>query len=137
MFTLLREELFKASQGQFYDKNNHNSITLETMVNQSFWIRQWHFVLPSRNNGMDVLDKVCWFLICYVGLVLIWNSTWMSMCVQGTICLWMACTWDWLVLCKPSMNHFEENNGSIFLKFRKLLKRMLKIVLVCCKVGLP
>jgi hypothetical protein len=38
LHALLLEELSKAWQGQFYDKNNHNSIILETMVNQSFWI---------------------------------------------------------------------------------------------------
>ncbi len=75
LHALLLEELSKAWQGQFYDKNNHNSIILETMVNLSFWIGHWHFGLPSGNNDMNVLDKslLVFNLLCGLGANLKFN----------------------------------------------------------------
>lgn len=75
LHALLLEELFKAWQRQFYDKNNYNSIILEIMVNQSFWIKHWHFGLPSMNKGMNVHDKssLVFYLLCGLGVDMKFN----------------------------------------------------------------
>jgi hypothetical protein len=75
LHAILLEELSKAWQGQFYDRNNHNSIILEIMVNQSFWIRHSHFGLPSGNNEMNLLDKssLVFNLLCGLGADLKFN----------------------------------------------------------------
>lgn len=68
-----------------------------------------------------------------------WVCCWFQ--IQCVFKVLFACGWhallDWLVLCKPSMNHFEESNGTIFLKLRKLLKRMLKTTTTTRRLQCP